>query len=144
MWQISALREAAIRELDRLLDAADAAEKLALADQFDVPQWSFPALRMLLRRKGPVTVADVEQIGLERALKIAALRDCSRYSESGDELLTRADSCQLCSTEYIVCRDSKHTVSANNWAPSIQVQVAKFPYVSDAELRVAFDLSLHT
>jgi hypothetical protein len=73
MWQMPLLREAAITQLDELV--TDSIEKLRLADTYDVPAWSIPALLDLVNREATLTEADVNSIGLQRSLKVVALRE---------------------------------------------------------------------
>jgi hypothetical protein len=72
MWQMSALRDEALSRLAPLLSEG---EKLEVADQYDVPQWYFPALYALASRDTSLTEHDIEKLGANRAAKIARLRE---------------------------------------------------------------------
>jgi hypothetical protein len=69
-------RQDAINKLGMLIN--DPGEKLVLSDQYDVPAWAAPALLNLVSRADPISEADVEKIGLARALKVGAMRERRR------------------------------------------------------------------
>jgi hypothetical protein len=53
----------------------DAAERLLLADKYDIPSWTFSALWSLVHRDKPMDILDFTMLGIDRILKIAALRE---------------------------------------------------------------------
>ncbi|KAJ3559669.1 hypothetical protein NM688_g194 [Phlebia brevispora] len=65
-------RELAITKLSSFALPAD---KIQLSKQFDVDQWLGPAYKALCLRDQPLTVDEAYKIGLEDAVKIAAVRD---------------------------------------------------------------------
>jgi hypothetical protein len=80
MWQMTSLRKIAINQMDELFTSSDASERLIIAEEFDVSEWILTALTQLICRGEPVSMVDAENIGIERALKVAACRERIRYS----------------------------------------------------------------
>jgi hypothetical protein len=72
MWQMQALRDDAIRHLGTVVSEVD---KLVLAEKYDIPPWILPALTTLVNRDEALSVDESREIGFERAIKIAALRE---------------------------------------------------------------------
>jgi hypothetical protein len=66
-------RAVAVTALTRLLE--DPVEKLVLADRYFVTAWTEPALAQLVDRDAPLSVADVERIGITRGVKVSTLRE---------------------------------------------------------------------
>jgi hypothetical protein len=97
MWEMPSLREAAITQLGELV--TDSTEKLRLADTYDVPAWSVPALLDLVNREASLTEADVHSIGLQRSLKVGTLRE-RRFREGGHQ----CDKCHTPSVLRFGCR----------------------------------------
>lgn len=54
---------------------ADPARWLGLAIDYDVEAWFIPAMNKLVQRAEPVFIADLAHVGIECALKIAAIRE---------------------------------------------------------------------
>ncbi|EMD34251.1 hypothetical protein CERSUDRAFT_158602 [Gelatoporia subvermispora B] len=73
MWRFDRLRAIAIRKLSAMLD--EPIQRIVLAQTYHVTEWLVPALNALARRAEPLQPADVEQIGVDYALKIAAVRE---------------------------------------------------------------------
>ncbi|OCH84254.1 hypothetical protein OBBRIDRAFT_799251 [Obba rivulosa] len=73
MWRFDRLRAIAIRKLSVLLD--DPIQRIVLAKTYHVTEWLVPALNALARRAETLQPADVEQIGVDYALKVAAVRE---------------------------------------------------------------------
>ena len=91
MWQLEHIRTRALQNLEYKRVRKSAVEKVVLAFQYDVKQWITPGLNELARRQEPISMEDVELLGLDVALKVAAVRESlvfepeqrSPYSSSG-------------------------------------------------------------
>ncbi|KIM62352.1 hypothetical protein SCLCIDRAFT_25084 [Scleroderma citrinum Foug A] len=81
MWQFQQVRTLALQKLPYKSVRKTAAEKVALAFQYDIEKWLLPGLNELARRQQPISVEDVQLLGLEVALKVAAVRE-SHVSQS--------------------------------------------------------------
>jgi len=75
MWQFQQVRTLALQKLPYRWVRKSAAEKVALAFQYDIEQWLIPGLNQLARRQEPISVEDVQLLGLDVALKVAAIRE---------------------------------------------------------------------
>lgn len=75
------IRTDAIRNIPALV--ADPAQWLGLAIDFDVEVWFVPAINKLVQRSEPVSMADLSHIGIECALKIAAIREVCHSNYCG-------------------------------------------------------------
>ena len=75
MWQFQQVRTLALQKLPYKSVRKTAAEKVALAFQYDIEKWLLPGLNELARRQQPISVEDVQLLGLEVALKVAAVRE---------------------------------------------------------------------
>lgn len=73
MWRFDRLRAIAIRKLSAILD--EPIQRIVLAKTYHVTEWLVPALNALARRAEPLQSLDVDQIGIDYALKIAAVRE---------------------------------------------------------------------
>ena len=96
MWQFQHIGTKALQNLQYRSVQKSAVEKVALAFQYDVKQWIVPGLNELARRQEPISVKDVELLGLDVALKVAAVREGlvfessnHRHSLSGYGLTSR-------------------------------------------------------
>ncbi|KAI5988166.1 hypothetical protein EDD15DRAFT_2199112 [Pisolithus albus] len=81
MWQMEEIRRAALNNLKYSAVQKGAVEKLALALKHDIKDWIILGVEELARRPEPISVEDTEVLGLEVALKVAAVRE-SLVSES--------------------------------------------------------------
>jgi len=70
MWQFNVIRNQAIDSLQHLPPR----RRVALAQEFNISEWLLPALKELAEQKEPIGVKDVEEIGLDFALKLAHVR----------------------------------------------------------------------
>jgi len=75
MWQFQQIRAIALEHMPYTFVEISPVEKVALAFQYDIKQWLLPGLNQLAQRSEPVNVEDVQLLGLEVALKIAAVRE---------------------------------------------------------------------
>jgi hypothetical protein len=73
LWQMPHARADAITALFELL--VDPAEKLVISDRYHITAWTELALEQLVDRDHPLSVADIERIGIPRAAKVAARRE---------------------------------------------------------------------
>ncbi|KAL4068670.1 hypothetical protein V8B97DRAFT_2057421 [Scleroderma yunnanense] len=75
MWQCQQARAIALKELPYSSVRKGAVEKVALAFQYDIKQWLIPGLNEMARRPEPISAGDVHLLGLDVALKVAAVRE---------------------------------------------------------------------
>jgi hypothetical protein len=73
MWNFDVLRDLAVKSMSEL--PIDAVEKAALAREYDIDEWLLPALNELAQREDPIGVDEALRLGLEQAVKIAAVRE---------------------------------------------------------------------
>jgi hypothetical protein len=66
-------RDDAITALSELV--VDPAEKIVISDRYRITAWTEPALVQLVDRDQPLSVADIERIGISRAANVAARRE---------------------------------------------------------------------
>ncbi|KAL0564034.1 hypothetical protein V5O48_018022 [Marasmius crinis-equi] len=72
-------RRHAIKGIDALQPSA--IDRVAFADQFDVPQWLLPAYVDLCKRNEPLKEAEAMRIGFQKTCLIAKAREIIRSSE---------------------------------------------------------------
>ncbi|KDQ28309.1 hypothetical protein PLEOSDRAFT_1014302, partial [Pleurotus ostreatus PC15] len=72
-WEMDRIRNDAIETIPSLV--ADPAQLLGLAIDYNVEAWFIPAMNKLVQRAEPISTADLAHIGIECALKIAAIRE---------------------------------------------------------------------
>lgn len=77
MWNSQRLHGLAIEKLSAL--EVEAALKLELGLKYDVKEWLVPTIEELVRREKPMGTEDIEKIGIDNVLKIAALRESLHY-----------------------------------------------------------------
>lgn len=75
LWQFQALRKAAIAKLQPVIDGMTAPCAIVMARRYHVDRWLVNAVEIMAKRPEPVSVQDVEIIGLEDALKVAHVRE---------------------------------------------------------------------
>lgn len=75
MWEMEELRVLALRHLKYPTGWKSAAEKLALALKHEIRDWIVPGVNELAKRPEPISVEDAQILGLETALKVAAVRE---------------------------------------------------------------------
>lgn len=75
MWQMEELHRAALKNLKYSVVQKGAVEKLALALKYEIKDWIVPGVDELARRPEPISVEDTAVLGLEVALKVAAVRE---------------------------------------------------------------------
>ncbi|KAH7916587.1 hypothetical protein BJ138DRAFT_289051 [Hygrophoropsis aurantiaca] len=73
MWGFDNARDQAIKSIGAM--TMDPVDKISLAKDYDVDEWLVPAIHDLVKRKEPIGVKDVEKLGLDLALKVAAIRE---------------------------------------------------------------------
>ncbi|KAI0752082.1 hypothetical protein C8Q74DRAFT_353584 [Fomes fomentarius] len=76
MWEFTSVRRRALIYLHE----EDAITRLVVARQYDMPEWLFPALKELASRATPLTVEELNSLGLDVAVKVIALREAVRGS----------------------------------------------------------------
>ncbi|KAH7928669.1 hypothetical protein BV22DRAFT_1126329 [Leucogyrophana mollusca] len=86
MWEFELVKKVAVEKMQSF--EIDPVEKACLAKECDVPQWLVPALNEIAKRREPIGVEDVEKLGLDLALKMAAVRESlavvGRYLRVGE------------------------------------------------------------
>ncbi|KAH7921442.1 hypothetical protein BV22DRAFT_1049622 [Leucogyrophana mollusca] len=73
MWGFNALRSKAIAQLASM--SLSAVDKIVIANQYDINDWLLPCFNELAKRPEPIGADDVDKLGLDTALKIAAVRE---------------------------------------------------------------------
>ncbi|KAF9487527.1 hypothetical protein BDN71DRAFT_1369606, partial [Pleurotus eryngii] len=73
LWEMDRVRNNAITNLPTLL--TNPAQKLGVAIDYNIEFWLVPAMQELVQREAPLSVADLEHIGIECALRLAAIRE---------------------------------------------------------------------
>ncbi|EGN92771.1 hypothetical protein SERLA73DRAFT_190626 [Serpula lacrymans var. lacrymans S7.3] len=79
LWAFDAMRERAINVMSTI--AIPCAMKASLAINYNVDKWLLPALNDLAKRKEPISIEDVELLGVQVALKMAAVRESVKASD---------------------------------------------------------------
>jgi hypothetical protein len=75
MWQIDDLRTEAIEEMSTKFNEPAAVLQLLLADRYSIQDWIRPAVSHLMLRQTTLTVQEIEELGLELAVKVLHIRD---------------------------------------------------------------------
>ncbi|KAK1224707.1 hypothetical protein PQX77_012380 [Marasmius sp. AFHP31] len=65
-----------------------AVEKIVLAEKYNVDHWLMPAYIQLCKRDSPLTRDEAWDIGLDKAIMIAAAREKIRFSEGSKNLIS--------------------------------------------------------
>jgi hypothetical protein len=137
MWQMPRLRDESISHLRHLFSDNDAAEKLVLSETYDIPKWTFEALRSLVDRTKPMDIVDYQKLGIDRILKIAALREGRVNSNH----FIRASGCHCSEGEEdhwgIFCAESKYRcpICDAHWQPAIPQES-----LTEEEIKAIFGL----
>lgn len=75
MWEFKRLREVAIQHLDLPSKPLGPIDKFVLASKYGIKKWLLPSLLELAKRARPISVEEGRRIGFENALKLAAVRE---------------------------------------------------------------------
>jgi hypothetical protein len=97
MWEFDRIRKIAIDQMSVL--PMDVAEKIAIARDYYVTTWFLPSLNDYARLERPVSVEDVDHLGLEYLLKIVQARQSNNQSLSS----TSKCWCDQCRDLQTVC-----------------------------------------
>ncbi len=73
LWEMDRIRNDAITNLPALL--TNPAQKLGVAIDYNIEFWLVPAMQELVQREAPLSVDDLGHIGIECALRLAAIRE---------------------------------------------------------------------
>lgn len=82
LWEFVTVRELAIARLAPLL-MADPIKQVQLAYKYAVTAWLLPGLHALARRNESLGRKDVEALGLDCVLKLAAVRETYSFQVGG-------------------------------------------------------------
>jgi len=74
MWECDGIHKYAIEKMPYNEIPKSSTEKVALAVQHDIRPWLVPGLNELAKRKEPLGIQDLEILGDEMTLKVAAIR----------------------------------------------------------------------
>ncbi|KAJ8082100.1 hypothetical protein PM082_007946 [Marasmius tenuissimus] len=85
-YECSQVRRKAIQGIER--HEPDATKKIVLAQKYNVEEWLMPAYIHLCKRDEPLTRAEAQEIGLDKAIMIAAAREKIRFSEESRKMIT--------------------------------------------------------
>jgi hypothetical protein len=83
LWDMARAAEDAIKHLDALVTAPVA--RVKLAREIAIPGWQAPAFEALVLQGPPMGAAEVDVLGLDTVLKLAALRE--QYGTARRDLL---------------------------------------------------------
>ncbi|EIW74321.1 hypothetical protein CONPUDRAFT_33640, partial [Coniophora puteana RWD-64-598 SS2] len=72
-WEMAELHRVAMESLSAM--PMDPVEKAGLAQDLDIQEWKLPAYQEIARRSEPLTMSDVDRLGLDTILKLAAVRE---------------------------------------------------------------------
>ncbi|KAF8549181.1 hypothetical protein OG21DRAFT_1515491 [Imleria badia] len=75
MWQFDAIHKYAIKIMPYDQVSKTSSEKVGLAVHYDIQPWLLAGLNELAKRKEPLGNDDLEFLGAELALKVAAVRE---------------------------------------------------------------------
>ena len=75
MWEFDGIYRCAIKKMPYNQINKTSAEKVGLAVKYDIQPWLLPGLNELAQRKGSLGNHDLEMLGPEAALKVAAVRE---------------------------------------------------------------------
>jgi len=75
MWEFDGIYKCAIKNMPYNQISKTSAEKVGLAVKYDIQPWLLPGLNELVKRKEPLGNHDLEVLGPEVALKVAAVRE---------------------------------------------------------------------
>ncbi|KIK19624.1 hypothetical protein PISMIDRAFT_682944 [Pisolithus microcarpus 441] len=87
MWEFKRLREVAIQHLDLPSKSLGSIEKFVLASKYGIKKWLLPALLELAERARPIGVEEGRLIGFENALKLAAVREQLKVTNTIDKTM---------------------------------------------------------
>ncbi|CDO76777.1 hypothetical protein BN946_scf184978.g6 [Trametes cinnabarina] len=79
--QCTKIRQYAIRELSARRSSLLAVDAIVLAREYDIPSWLGPAYADLVRRAGPLSEDEAEQLGARTAAQVARAREVLRDEE---------------------------------------------------------------
>ena len=97
MWNFEAIRELAIDKLEKI--PMDPAQKYLIALETRVEQWVVPSLTSLATRKEPLSMADVDRLGLDCVLRLARIRE---------ERAPKAPAVPKCTSTYYECNNGDY------------------------------------
>jgi hypothetical protein len=75
MWEFDGIHKYAVKNMPYNQIRKTSAEKVALAIKYDIQPWLLPGLNELAQRKEPLGNYDLELLGPEVVLKVAAVRE---------------------------------------------------------------------
>jgi len=75
MWEFDDVHKNSVKKVPYHLVKKSPVEKVALAFQHDIKGWLVPGLDELAKRPEPIGIKDVDLLGLDVALKVAAVRE---------------------------------------------------------------------
>ena len=115
-WNFHGARNQCITLLEKKSIAP--AEKLALAQRFDIVAWLEPAVRRLVLRDEPLSVDEAKEIGIEMVTQIAILREkrlskLLRTAQRATGLVTGAAKAEV---ESEICKDIERWIRKSDSA----------------------------
>lgn len=73
MWDFFEVRTLAIEELSKV--AMNPIPKISFARQYNIPKWLLAGYEDLVKRKEPISLDEVEQLGWDTAIQIYQIRE---------------------------------------------------------------------
>lgn len=97
MWEFDGIYKYAVKKMSYKQICKTSAEKVGIAFQYDIKPWLLPAMNELAKREEPLGNLELELLGPELALKVAAVRESltidarSGILTSGSRVATKVD-----------------------------------------------------
>lgn len=83
MWEFDQVHRYAIKKMPYSQVCKNPAEKVGLSVKYDIRPWLFPGLLELAQRPQPLGNDDLEFLGAELTLKVAAVRESLTVNRTG-------------------------------------------------------------
>ncbi|KAG6331878.1 hypothetical protein ID866_7210 [Astraeus odoratus] len=111
MWQFEDIQTIALDNLPYSSVKKSVVKKVALAFQYDIRHWLLPGINQLARRPQPISAEDVQVLGLDVALKVAAVRESLVVTNAGN---AGSPTSTIGSPNGSPCRHSRHCLTTGD------------------------------
>ncbi|KAF8632494.1 hypothetical protein AX15_001861 [Amanita polypyramis BW_CC] len=103
-WQMEDVRAVAITRMTPLLEKVPE-KQIKLSLEYNIEEWLVPGINRLARRDQPLDKNDIEEIGLDCALKIMTLReDCNFDASYNQWSVRRRGQCTIDLSQEVIIR----------------------------------------
>jgi len=115
MWEFDDVHKSSVKMVAYHSVKKSPVEKVALAFQHDIKGWLVPGLDELAKRPEPIGIKDVDLLGLDVAMKVAAVRESLTLGTKPPSALKQrrgepASACLLSGPRDVSTVDFTHTV----------------------------------